>query len=89
MALLAITTAISAGIQRNVEISEMKHSAKLEDTKLSLASAALTRMESHAKRLAEARVNHYAWVNSLKPGEKQCYDESLADLQASIAPKAS
>lgn len=89
MALMAITTAISAGIQRNVAISEMKHEAKIEDIRLSLASAALTRMDTHAKRLTDARIAHATWVSTLQGPSLECYNASVADLQSAIAPKAS
>ncbi len=86
MSIITITRAINAGITRNVQLSELKHEAKIADTKLTLASAALTRMDSHAKRLTEARVQHAMWEASLTPEVKQCYEASLADLQAAIAP---
>ena len=86
MALLTISRAISAGIQRNVAISEMKHEAKIEDTRLQLASAALTRMDTHARKLTEARIAHATWESQLTGAAKDCYNASLADLQAAIAP---
>ena len=86
MSIITITRAINAGITRNVQLSELKHEAKIADTKLTLASAALTRMDSHAKRLTEARVAHATWEAGLTPEVHKCYEASLADLQAAIAP---
>lgn len=86
MPIMTISRAISTGIQRNIAVSELKHEAKLADTKLHLASAALTRMDTHAKRLTEARIAHATWEASLSGPAKECYDQSLADLQAAIAP---
>jgi hypothetical protein len=86
MALLTISRAISTGIQRNVALSELKHEAKIADVKLSLAGQALLRMDNHAKRLTEARMEHATWLNSLDAAQQSIFDTSKADLEAAIAP---
>jgi hypothetical protein len=86
MALLTISKAISSGIQRNVAVSELKHEAKLADIKLTLASNAITRMDTHAKRLTEARIGHATWLAGLSPAEAACFEQSKADLEAAITP---
>lgn len=88
MALMTISRAISSGIQRNVQISELKHEAKIEDIKLQLASNALVRLDTHAKRLTEARMSHVTWLNGADEATKQCFETSKSDLQKVITPEA-
>lgn len=86
MALLTISRAISTGIQRNVALSELKHEAKIADVKLNLAGSALLRMDTHAKRLTEARMEHVTWLNQADAATQQCFDQSKADLESAINP---
>lgn len=88
MSLITITRAVNASINRSVALSEMKHQARIEDVKLNLASAALTRMDSHAKRLTVARVEHATWLAQQTPDVQQCYEQSLEDLKAALNPPA-
>jgi hypothetical protein len=86
MALLTISRAISTGIQRNVAIGELKHEAKLEDIKLSLAAAKDLRIKDHAKRHTEATIAHATWHQGLNPQQQEQYLRSLELLQSAINP---
>lgn len=86
MALLTISRAISTGITRNVAIGELKHEAKLEDIKLSLAAAKDLRLKEHAKRHTEATIAHATWHTGLTPQQQAQYAASLQLLQSAISP---
>ena len=86
MAILTISKAISAGIQRNVVVSTLKHEAKVRDLKLTLAGEEILRMDVHTKRLTDARLAHYAYLQGLTPAERTVYDDSMADLVSAITP---
>lgn len=86
MSLITITRAINASVNRSVAVSEMKHEARIADVKLNLAAAALTRMDTHARKLTEARVAHSTWLASQSADVQQCYDQSVSDLKAALEP---
>lgn len=86
MALLTISKAVSASITRSVAMSELKHEAKIEDLKLSLASAKDLRIKEHARKHTEATIEHATWFNSLQPAQQDQFSKSLALLNAAIAP---
>lgn len=86
MALLTISKAVSAKIQRSVAMSELKHEAKIEDLKLQLASAKDLRLNEHARKHTEATIDHAKWFNSLQSEQQAQFGKSLALLQAAIAP---
>ena len=86
MALLTISNAISAGIQRNVAISELKHEAKIEEIKLQLAVAKDLRLNEHAKRHTEATIAHATWYSGLQPAQQEQFGKSIALLQSVLAP---
>lgn len=86
MALLTISKAISASITRSVAMSELKHEAKIEDLKLSLAVAKDLRMNEHARKHTEASIEHATWFNNLQPGQQEQFGKSLTLLQSAINP---
>lgn len=89
MAILTISRAISSGIQRNVQISELKHSAKLDDIKLQLAAAKDLRLKDHAKKHTEATIAHATWYAGLEAAGQQQFQTSLALLNDAINPTPS
>jgi len=86
MALLTISKAISAGIQRNVAVSTIKHEAKIKDLKLTIAREELLRLDNHSKLLNEARTAHVQYLSTLTPAGLELYNRCKADLEAAIAP---
>lgn len=86
MALLTISKAISANIQRSVAISELKHEAKVEDIKLQLAVAKDLRLTDHARKHTEATIAHATWYQGLQPAQQEQFGKSLALLNAAINP---
>ena len=86
MALRTISTALSSGIKRNLAVSELKHEAKLDDLKRELAVAQIQRKSHYGQKLTEARITHATWLSSLNPEGVQCYQQSLADIEAIVTP---
>lgn len=86
MALLVISKAISDGIKRNVATSELKHTARIDDLKLELATKSMLRLDHHSRKYAEATVAHATWHNGLSEPEQAIFAQCKAALQAAIAP---
>lgn len=86
MALKSISNAITTGIKRNLAVSELKHEAKLDDLRRELAVASIQRKANYGQRLTEARITHATWLASLTPEGQQCYQQSLADIEAIVSP---
>lgn len=82
MALAAIASAISAGVQRNVEISTLKHEDKIQEVRMTLARSAATRLDTHAEKLTKARLEHATWVSTLQGAALECYKSSRNELEA-------
>lgn len=89
MAILTISRAISSGIQRNVQISELKHSAKLDDIKLQLAAAKDLRLKDHAKKHTEATIAHATWYTGLTPEGQAQFQSSIQLLNDALHPTPS
>jgi hypothetical protein len=81
-----IARSVSTGIQRNLTISDLKHEAKIDDLKRELARSTLTRATEHGRKLTEARLQHATWQATLTPEGVQCYQASLADIEAIVNP---
>ena len=89
MSLFTITKAVNASIARSVVISELKHTAKIEDITLQLASAKDLRLKDHAKKHTEATQAHATWYNNQTPAGQQQFMDSMSLLQAAITPTPS
>ena len=90
MAIFTISKAISTNIKQSVAVSELKHSAKITDLKLTLARKAALRLDDHAKLLTEARMEHVTWLANADATTKQVFETSKADLMSAIsAPSTS
>lgn len=86
MALLTISKAMSASIQRSVAVSTLKHETKIKDLKLTIAREEMLRLDNHTKLLNEARVAHIQYLQGLSPEGRDLYNQCKADLMAAIAP---
>jgi hypothetical protein len=84
----AISRSISTGIQRSLTVSDLKHEAKIDDLKRELARASITRKTDHGRKLTEARIQHAVWEATLNQEGQQCYQASLADIEAIVNPPA-
>lgn len=85
MSLMTISRAISAGVQRNVAVAELKHEAKIADVRHALAANALLRLDEHSARLAKARMAHVKWLEESDEQTKACFEQSKSDLQRALA----
>lgn len=85
MALLSLSNALSASIQRSVAVSELRHEEKIKEVRYELASKALLREDTFSRKLTEARENHAKWLTEGDETRKQLFEGAKADLKAYLA----
>lgn len=88
MALMAISRAISANIQRSVDAAEAKHQDKMDDLKQRLTAQAMLRSTVHATTVIKANVQHKAWFTTLDASDQSDFDRVKAALEAAIVRPA-